>query len=222
MMNLELLMYAFRETGDSSFYKISVEHANTTMKHHFRKDFSSYHVVDYNPKTGTVNKKHTHQGAADSSAWARGQAWGLYGYTMMYRETGNFRYLEQAQKVAQFLINNPNMPADGVPFWDFNAHGIPNEPRDASAAAIMASALIELSGFTRGEESKQILAFAEKQLRTLASPQYLANPGENGDFILMHSTGSKPHNSEVDVALTYADYYFVEALLRLKKLQGNK
>jgi uncharacterized protein YyaL (SSP411 family) len=138
---------------------------------------------------------------------------------MMYRETGETRYLEQAQKIAGFLMNHKNMPADGVPYWDFDAPGIPNEPRDASAAAIMASALIELSTLVEGENSAQYLTFAVKQLRTLASPQYMANPGENGDFILMHNVGSKPHNSEVDVPITYADYYFVEALMRLKKLQ---
>jgi uncharacterized protein YyaL (SSP411 family) len=138
---------------------------------------------------------------------------------MMYRETGEIRYLEQAQKIAGFLMNHKNMPADGVPYWDFDAPNIPDEPRDASAAAIMASALIELSTLSEANKAAAYLGFAEKQLRTLASPQYMAIPGENGDFILMHNVGSKPHNSEVDVPITYADYYFVEALLRLKELQ---
>lgn len=222
MMNLELMMWAAKTSGDSTFSKIAYSHADKTIENHYRPDNSCWHVVSYDTITGIPHIKQTHQGFSDESAWSRGQAWGFYGYTMMYRETGNTKYLEHAQKVAQFLMNHPNMPADGVPYWDFNAAGIPDEPRDASAAAIMASALIELSGFTQAEESKQYLAFAENQLRTLSSPQYLANPGENGDFILMHSTGSKPHNSEVDVALTYADYYFVEALLRLKKLQISK
>ena len=222
MMNLELMMWAAKTSGDSTFSKIAFSHADKTIENHYRPDNSCWHVVSYDTITGVPHIKQTHQGFSDESAWSRGQAWGLYGYTMMFRETGNQRYLEQAEKVAGFLMNNPNMPADGVPYWDFNAPGIPNEPRDASAAAIMASALVELSTLTQGEQSKQYLSFAEKQLRTLASPEYLAKPGENGDFILMHSTGSKPHNSEVDVPLTYADYYFVEALLRLKKLQENK
>jgi hypothetical protein len=147
MMNLELLFWATRETGDSSFYKIAVTHANTTMKNHFRDDYSSYHVINYNPQTGAVQQKRTAQGAADSSAWARGQSWGLYGYTVMYRETHDKKYLDQANHIAGFLLNNPNLPADKIPYWDYDAPGIPNALRDASAAAIMASALIELSGY---------------------------------------------------------------------------
>jgi unsaturated chondroitin disaccharide hydrolase len=218
MMNLEFLMWAFRETGDSTFYNICVSHSDTTIKNHFRKDYSSYHVVSYDTITGKVETKQTHQGAADESAWSRGQAWGLYGYTVMYRETKLERYLVQAIRIADFMINNPNMPEDKIPYWDFDAPGIPNAKRDASAGAVMASALIELSGYVDPESGKKYLEIAEKQLRSLSSTDYLAKQGENGNFILMHSVGSIPGKSEIDVPLTYADYYFIEALLRYKKL----
>jgi len=218
MMNLEFLMWAFKHSGDSSFYNICVTHSDTTIKNHFRPDFSSYHVVSYDTVTGKVEKRQTHQGYSDESAWARGQVWGLYGYTVMYRLTEQERYLDQALKIADFLINHPNMPEDKIPYWDFNAPDIPNALRDASAGAIMASALIELSGFAGPEKSMIYKSIAEKQIRSLASPEYLARPGENGNFILKHGVGHLPGNSEVDVPLTYGDYYFVEALMRYKKL----
>ena len=218
MMNLEFLMWAFNQTGDSSFYKIAVTHSDTTIKNHFRNDFSTWHVVSYDTITGKVEAKQTAQGAADGSAWSRGQVWGLYGYTVMYRETGLQRYLDQAVHIADFLISHPNMPEDKIPYWDFNAPGIPDTNRDASAGAIMASALIELSSFTGEERKNEYLEIAEKQIRSLSSPAYMAKEGENGNFILMHSVGSLPAKSEVDVPLTYADYYFIEALMRYKKL----
>ena len=216
MMNLEFLMWAFRKSGDSTFYNICVTHSDTTIKNHFRPDFSSYHVVSYDTITGKVEIKQTHQGYADESAWARGQAWGLYGYVTMYRDTKLERYLEQAKNIAAFLMNHPNMPEDGIPYWDFNAPDIPNALRDASAGSIMASALIELSSYTDPLLSDSYLKFAEKQLRTLASDAYLAAPGENGNFILKHGVGHLPGNSEVNVPLTYGDYYFIEALMRFK------
>ena len=218
MMNLELLMWAFRKSGDSTFYKIAVSHADTTIKNHFRPDYSTYHVVSYDTITGSIEAKHTSQGAAHESSWARGQSWGLYGYTMMYRETGLERYLNQARYIADFLINHPNLPADKIPYWDYDAPGIPDAKRDASAGAIMASALIELSGYVDPEAGNKYRQVAEIQLRSLASPAYLAKEGTNGNFILMHSVGSLPGKSEVDVPLTYADYYFIEALMRDRKL----
>lgn len=218
MMNLEFLMWAFRESGDSSFYNICVTHSDTTIKNHFRPDFSSYHVVSYDTATGKVEIRQTHQGYSDESAWARGQVWGLYGYTVMYRLTEQKRYLDQAVNIADFLINHPNLPEDKIPYWDFNAPDIPNALRDASAGAIMASALIELSGFAGPEKSLEYKSIAEKQIRKLSSPEYLAKPGENGNFILKHGVGHLPGKSEVDVPLTYGDYYFVEALMRYKKL----
>ncbi len=214
MMNLELLFAATHLTGDSSFYKIAVSHANTTLKNHFRADYSSYHVIDYDTITGKVQKKNTHQGYSHESAWARGQAWAVYGYTMCYRETHDPKYLRQAENVANYILNHPNLPKDLVPYWDFNAPNIPNEPRDASAAAIIASAFYELAAYSAN--GKTYRARAGKMMQNLTK-SYRAKPGETHGFILLHSTGSKPMNSEVDVPLNYADYYYLEALLRSKK-----
>lgn len=221
MMNLEFFTWASRTTGDVKFKEMALSHADKTIQHHFRTDNSSYHVVSYDTITGDPHIKQTHQGLADESAWARGQAWALYGYTAMYRETGEAIYLEQAHCIAHYLMNHPNMAEDKVPYWDFDDPKIPDVPRDASAAAIMASALIELSQIDGGQFGKDCLAFAEEQLRSLTTPQYLAEKGTNRNFVLMHSTGSLPGNSEVDVPLSYADYYYVEALLRLKKIVGS-
>jgi len=219
MMNLELLFAATKLTGDSSFYKIAVTHANTTMKNHFRPDNSSYHVVDYDTATGNVRAKQTAQGYADESAWARGQSWGLYGYTMCYRFTKDKKYLEQAEKIASFILNHPNLPKDIVPYWDYNAPNIPNEERDASAAAILASGLYELSTYSKN--GKPYKEKANKIVESLTN-SYRSAVGESKGFILLHSTGSKPAKSEVDVPLIYGDYYYLEALLRSKKLKEKK
>lgn len=216
MMNLELLSWVSDHGGDKKYKEIAITHANNTIKNHFRPDYSSYHVVDYDMNTGEVLKKQTAQGAADSSAWSRGQSWGMYGYTMMYRFTKDKRYLNQAKQIAKFMLNNPNMPADLIPYWDFDAPGIPNAKRDASAAAINASALLELAQYSSKKERKLYVSTAEKIIRKLASADYRAKAGENGGFLLMHSVGSIPHKSEVDVPLTYADYYFLESLHRYK------
>jgi len=213
MMNLELLFKATKLTGDSSFYKIAVSHANQTMINHFRPDYSSYHVVDYDPETGKVIQKNTAQGYSTESAWARGQAWGLYGYTMCYRETGDKRYLTQAQNIAKFIFNSPTLPKDLVPYWDYNDPAIPNTPRDVSAAAIMASALYELSTYSNGNDYKEKADVIMVNL----SNYYKAPLSTNGDFILLHSTGNKPAKSEIDVPITYADYYYLEALLRSRE-----
>jgi len=218
MMNLELLFWATHATGDSSFYKIAVTHANTTMKNHFRPDYSSYHVVVYNPTTGDVQQKRTAQGFADESAWARGQSWGLYGYTVMYRETKDKKYLDQANHIAHFILNNPNLPKDKIPYWDYNAPNIPDALRDASAGAVMASAFLELCKYTDKADAQLYFNTAETIIRNLSAAPYLAPQGTNGGFILQHSVGSLPGKSEVDVPLTYADYYFVEALNRYKTL----
>ena len=222
MMNLELLFWATRFSGDSSFYRIAVTHANTTMRNHYRPDYSSFHVVDYDTATGNVLAKKTAQGYSDSSAWARGQAWGLYGYTVMYRSTHDPKYLEQAEHIAQFLLTNPNLPADKIPYWDFNAPEIPRALRDASAAAIMASALIELSRYAGPEKGRGYLDVAEQIIVTLSSNSYKAVVGSNGGFLLRHSVGHLPARSEIDVPLTYADYYFVEAMLRYRQLANEK
>jgi unsaturated chondroitin disaccharide hydrolase len=219
MMNLELLFTATHITGDSSYYKIAVTHANTTMENHFRPDFSSHHLVIYNPKTGEVSKKQTVQGASDSSAWSRGQAWGLYGYTVMYRESKDMKYLDQANHIAQFILSHPNLPKDKIPYWDFNAPGIPNAPRDVSAGVVICSALLELATYTGPKASKQYFKAAEVMLKSMASPAYRASIGSNGGFLLMHGVGNYPKNADIDVPLIYADYYFAEALHRYKNLE---
>jgi len=214
MMNLELLFNATKLSGDSSFYKIAVSHADVTMKNHFRPDYSSWHVIDYDTSTGKAIQKHTHQGYSHESSWARGQAWALYGYTLCFRETNDTTYLEQADGIAQFILTHKSTPADGVPYWDYNDPKIPAAPRDASAAAITASALYELAKYSK--EGKQYKAAADKILASLSS-KYINKPGENYGFILAHSTGHLPGNSEIDVPINYADYYYLEALLRSKQ-----
>lgn len=217
MMNLEFLFWATRATGDSTYFNVAVNHANTTMKNHFREDYSTYHVIDYDTITGEVLKRNTHQGYAHESTWARGEAWALYGYTMCYRETKDETYLQQAQHIADFIFSHPNMPADLVPYWDFDDPEIPNVPRDASSASIIASALYELSLYNQ-EKSAQYVKWADKIISNLTNA-YRSPVGENGGFLLLHSTGSKPKNSEVDVPLVYADYYYLEALLRKQNLE---
>ena len=226
MMNLELLFYATKKTGDPFYRNVAVNHAETTMKNHLRSDYSSYHVVDYDTVTGKVLYQQTNQGYSDNSQWARGQAWGIYGFTVVYRETKDKKFLNTAKRMADFYIHHPNLPTDKIPYWDFNVNqqGFTPDwkydaskfsyiPRDASAAAITASALLEMSRYL-GSEGKKYRDFAIETLRSLSSPAYLAEPGTNGFFVLRHSTGSIPHGSEIDVPLMYADYYFLEALLR--------
>ncbi|WP_353140673.1 glycoside hydrolase family 88 protein [Pseudopedobacter sp.] len=231
MMNLELLFFASKVTGDESFKKIAVTHAETAMKNHVRPDYSSFHVVAYNPETGEINSRETYQGFAHNSTWSRGQGWGIYGFTMVYRETGDKRFLKTAQGMADFFLNHKNLPKDKIPYWDFDA-GQPGVqpsfnynafkysviPRDASAGALVASALIELSGYSDKEKKQKYLNAAEIMIKSLSSPVYTASVGENGGFILKHSVGNLTKDREVDVPLSYADYYYVEAMLRYKNL----
>ncbi|WP_294187230.1 glycoside hydrolase family 88 protein [uncultured Sphingobacterium sp.] len=226
MMNLEFLTQVSKMTGDKKCYDIAVSHAETTLKNHFRKDYSSYHVIDYDKNTGKAIGKKTHQGAFDESAWSRGQGWALYGYTMMYRETKKKEFLKQAQQIAKYILSNPNLPADLIPYWDFDKDKIaqsdkmyPNKDlRDVSAAALYASALLELSQYTKGSEALNYFDKAETILKNLSKAPYLASYGQNGGYILQHSVGALPLNSEIDVPLTYADYYYVEALVRYQRL----
>ena len=230
MMNLEFLTQVSKMTGDKKFYDIAVSHAETTLKNHFRKDYSSYHVIDYDKNTGKAIGKKTHQGAFDESAWSRGQGWALYGYTMMYRETKKKEFLKQAQQIAKYILSNPNLPADLVPYWDFDKDKIaqsdkmyPNKDlRDVSAAALYASALLELSQYTNGSEALNYFDKAETILKNLSKVPYLAPYGQNGGYILQHSVGALPLNSEIDVPLTYADYYYVEALVRYQRLLSGE
>ena len=221
MMNLELLEWASKNSDNSRFAAIARSHADVTLKNHFRADYSCWHVVSYDTITGQPEKKHTRQGYSHESSWSRGEAWALYGYVMMYRETQQKHYLVHAKKVANYILTHPRMPEDGIPYWDYDAPDIPDTYRDASAGAIMASAFIELSTMIQGELSRKCLMMAETQLKTLTSPEYLPKPGTNGNFILKHSVGSLMEHSEVDVPLTYADYYYVEALLRYQKVKSE-
>lgn len=214
MMNLELLFEATQLSGDSTYYKIAVLHANNTMQNHFRSDNSSYHVLDYDPETGEVLQRLTHQGYSAESAWSRGQAWGLYGFTMAYRYTKDTAFLNQAIKIAAYITSNPMLPADQIPYWDMNDPSIPSAPRDASAAAVTASALIELDAYAQDSGYKVI---AESILKSLSSKEYLLEDTINSPFILNHSTGNMPKTDEVDLPINYADYYFLEAVTRLNK-----
>ena len=221
MMNLELLFEAAKLSGEKYLADISEKHADRTMKYHYRKNMSCPHVVDYDPKTGAFRKMDWNNGFSDPeiAAWGRGQSWGLYGFTLMFRETGDEKYLNHAEKIADFLINHPNMPEDMVPYWDYECPKIPTM-RDASAGAIMASALMELSTYSKKGES--YFKAGEKILKSLASENYLAQPGTNGNFAIMHATGNYLGGSEVNGPLIYADYYFLEGLLRYSDLIHKK
>lgn len=220
MMNLELLTKAAKISGDRHLEDVAISHAMTTLKNHFRQDWSSWHLVDYDPESGAVRSRETVQGYSDGSAWARGQAWALYGYTMMYRETGKEEFLNAAENIGDMIIGR--LPEDGIPYWDFDDPSIPETFRDASAGAIMASAFIELSTLTDdGTRSEYYLDTARRQILTLGSEEYLATPGSNAGFILKHSVGNIPGGTEIDVALSYADYYFLEALVRYSDLSDR-
>ena len=213
MMNLELLFEASLHTGDSTYYHLAVEHANTTLKNHFRTDNSSYHVIDYNPESGEVVKRNTHQGLAHESAWSRGQAWGLYGYTVAYRYTKNTVYLDQAKRIADFIYTHPNLPQDLIPYWDYDVKDT-SEPRDVSAAAIAASGLLELQKYVPQHKAKY-MDWANSTLTSIGSDRYKL---DTPPFFLQHSTGSVPGEFEIDSPIIYAEYYYVEALLRLNAL----
>ena len=217
MMNLELLFDATKISGDSSFYKIAIEHGNTTLKNQFRPDNSCYHVIDYDPETGKVLNKHTAQGYSHETIWSRGQAWAVYGYTMMYRYTKDKMYLEQAVKTANMLLNHPNLANDMIPYWDMDAPDIETQPRDVSTATVLASAFYEMSLYL----DKSYKDLADKLLENLSKPEYLATLGTNNNFLLKHSVGSIPHGFEIDVPLNYADYYFLEALARKRNLEDR-
>jgi unsaturated chondroitin disaccharide hydrolase len=219
MINLELLFWAAKNGGNKHLYDIAVKHAETTMQNHFRPDYTSYHVVVYDTATGKKIKGITHQGYSDSSMWARGQSWAIYGFTMVYRETKDKKFLDFAQKVSDVYLKK--LPADNIPYWDFTASVIPGEPRDASAAAVTASALLELSTFvTDTAKAAGYRQKAELMLQSLSTATYQSRNVNNA--LLLHSTGHKPNGGEIDASIIYADYYYMEALLRLKKLVEGK
>ena len=218
MMNLDVLYKAFEYSKDSMFYTIATNHAKTTLKNHFREDYSSFHVVDYNHKTGEVRSRQTAQGYKDWTSWARGQAWGLYGFTQTYENTKDTVFLHQAKGIANYIMTSKKVPSDHIPYWDYDAPNIPKEPRDASAAAITASALLTLQQYVP-EKREQMLAYAESILRKLSSDEYLAKYGENQGFILKHSVGNIHTGEENDKPLNYADYYFLEAMTKWKEVK---
>jgi rhamnogalacturonyl hydrolase YesR len=220
MMNLELLFEASKHTGNESYADAAISHATLTMNNHFRPDFSSYHVVDYSTTTAEAIHKQTYQGINDDSDWARGQAWGAYGYTTMYRYTNNEAFLQQAIDITEFILNHPNMPADLVPYFDFDAPDLEDVPnyRDSSAASLLASSLLELATYVEADDATRYQQAALTMLRNLSKSEYLAKGDENGNFILKQATGHYPHNYEISGALNYADYYYVEALTRCKGL----
>lgn len=219
MMNLELLFEASKLTGDPTYAEVAMAHANTTMKNHYRPDYSCYHVVDYNMETGEINAKQTAQGYADESVWSRGQAWGLYGFTMCYRYTKNPEYLSHAENIAEFILNHPNMPEDMVPYWDLECPDIPNTYRDASSASVIASALYELSGYS--ENGALYKEKADKMIESLSAAPYRPEIGTNHGFLLLSSVTSIPHGVDIDVPLNYADYYYLEALVRKRNIEKN-
>ncbi len=219
MMNLELLFHATQISGDSTFYNIAKTHALTAMRTLVRPNGSTYHVVSFDTTTGKVIWRGTHQGYANNSTWARGEAWALYGFTMAYRYTKDERFLDAAQKVAHFILTNKNLPKDDVPYWDYNDPTIPNAPRDASAAAIMSCGFIQLSGYVNSDLKNEYLGTARKILNNLSSPEFRASKiGSNDGFILKRSVGNKPAGSEITVPEVYADYYYIEANLRYRDL----
>ena len=229
MMNLEMLFRATELTGDSPCFRVAVNHANPTLKNHFRPDFSSYHVVDYDPATGEVRMKCTHQGHADDSFWSRGQGWGVYGYAMCYRFTHDPAYLAQAAGIADFILGWPNMPEDMIPYWDMkeprvagrsDSAPVADVPRDASAAALIASGLYELSAYVDAERAARYRAAADRMVESL-NRSYRAETGTNHGFLLLHSTGNLPAGSEIDVPLCYADYYYLEAAARKEALDNE-
>ncbi len=222
MMNLELMTWAAKNGGDATLREIALSHADHTLKNHFRPDGTAYHVIDYEPEIGAVRAIHATQGADVRTAWARGQGWAIYGFTMMYRETKKPEYLEKAVAVADAVMTHPNLPSDKVPYWDFGATAEESTPRDASSAAIIAAALVELSQLAGGEKGATFLDFARTQMLSLSTSAYLAEPGANGGFLLAHSTGHLPGNSEINVPLNYADYYYLEALLRYRAVATKK
>lgn len=216
MMNLDLLFNASKLTGNPKYKDIAIKHANKTMPNHFRDNYTCWHVVSYNDD-GTVEMKETFQGKNHDSSWSRGQAWAVYGYTATYRETGDQKYLDFAVNIADMIMSKVTTE-DAIPYWDYDAPVLEDTPRDASAAAVTACGLLELS--TMVSEGQKYFDYAEKILKSLSSDAYLAAPGENQGFVLMHSTGSLAHGSEIDVPLNYADYYYLEGLQRYMNLKG--
>ncbi|MFB9052710.1 glycoside hydrolase family 88 protein [Formosa undariae] len=219
MMNLELLFWAAKNGGDKKLYDIANSHAEVTMNNLVRSDSAVYHLGSFDDKTGQFIRGVTHQGYADESMWARGQTWGIYGFAVAYRETGRADFLNTSIKLTEHYLNR--LPKDGVPFWDFDDPTIPNAPKDASAAAIAACGLLELADLVKDDKLKEKYRHEAKRFVTaLSSKAYFS--GDENNALLLHSTGHHPKGREVDEPIIYADYYFMEALIRLEKLENAK
>lgn len=218
MMNLETLFAAYKLTGNKYFYDVAVSHAATTMQNHFRLDYSCYHVAVYDTLTGQFLRGQTHQGYADNTMWARGQSWAIYGFTMVYRETKDPVFLDFAQKVTDVYLNR--LPSDLIPYWDFDDPNIPKSYRDVSTACIVASALIELSEYVAKDKGTQYLNAAKQMLQSLDSDRYQSR--QRNSALLLHSVGNLPAGTEIDASICYADYYYMEALVRLRNAELGK
>ena len=217
MINLELLFWASENGGSQQLRDIAISHADTIMRYHFRPDGSCYHVAVYDTLTGNFLRGQTHQGYADSSMWSRGQSWAIYGYTMVYRFTKGQRFLDHAQKVTDIYLKRLKETSDDwVPIWDMDDPRGQQAPKDASTACVVASALLELQQYVDAEKGKYYLEMAKNMLRDLSSDKYQSR--DKNVAFLMHSTGHHPAGSEIDASIIYADYYYIEALLRLKEL----
>jgi unsaturated chondroitin disaccharide hydrolase len=216
LMNLELLFWAWNETGETVFYNIACSHANNTIKNQFRTDYSTWHVVNYDSITGEVRGKTNQYESSAESCYSLSQAKALYGFTMIYRETKESKYLKQAEKIADFILNHSNLPDNSIPYREFSAPGMQDEVRDVKAAAIMASALLELSEYLP-DNTNQYRSVADIILRSLSSDHYLNKKREAGGFLLKQTAGSKLNDKDIDMASIYTDYYFLEALVKKLK-----
>lgn len=216
MMNLEMLFWAARNGGDRSLYDMAVRHAETTMDNHFRPDGTCWHVAVYDQNTGKFKRGCTHQGYSDDSVWARGQSWAVYGYTVVYRETKEKRFLDFAEKVTDAYL--ARLPKDYIPYWDFDDPRGAGAPRDASAACVVASALLELSNYVDAEKGARYRDASMKMLASLSSERYKTD--DTKPAFLLHSTGHHPAGTEIDASIIYADYYYIEALSRLANIQN--
>ena len=221
MMNLEMLFLASEFTGDSRYRDIAVTHADNTLKNHFRADNSCFHILCYDAGTGSVVTQKGGQGYSQTSAWSRGQSWGLYGFTMCYRFTHDRRYLDRAVKSAEYFINHPNLPRTRCPTGITTHRGFPTSRATLRRRPSPPRRCSNWPG-TSPKRKSSITRSAEKILRSLASDRYLIPAGEKNGFLIDHSVGSKPSKSQVDVPIIYGDYYFLEALLRLKNYKSHK
>jgi unsaturated chondroitin disaccharide hydrolase len=215
MINLDLMFWAAKHGGNPLLYDLAVTHAMTTMRHHFRSDGSCYHVAVYDTISGDFIKGVTHQGYADYSMWSRGQSWAIYGYTMVYRYTHKQVFLDFAQKVTDIYLKRLSETSDDmIPVWDMDAPD--RNVKDASAACVVADALLELQDYVKGEKQQRYREAAVKMLKQLSGKRYRS--GKRNVSFLLHSTGHHPAGSEIDASIIYADYYYLEALLRAKAL----